>query len=57
MPNASLIVFQEFLSLKIRKYTLDETNLLLTGAFLRYTDLIIDVSVYTGHDTKLQQIW
>lgn len=55
LPNASLYSFSGCFEYKSKLQSLDKANLLLAGAFLRNTDWVIGVSVYTGKDTRLRQ--
>ena len=54
-PNARLYNFSGSYELENKEVSLDKSNLLLAGAFLRNTKWAIGVSVYTGKDTKLRQ--
>jgi phospholipid-transporting ATPase len=55
LPNSRLYNFSGTYEYRNTKYPLDKANLLLAGAFLRNTEWIIGISVYTGKDTKLRQ--
>ena len=55
LPNARLYNYSGSIEYLGKTYSLDKSNLLLAGAFLRNTDWIIGVSDYTGQDTKLRQ--
>ena len=55
LPNASLYSFSGSFEYRGKVQSLDKSNLLLAGAFLRNTDWAIGVSIYTGRDTRLRQ--
>lgn len=55
LPNARLYNFSGSYDYRGKLYSLDKANLLLAGAFLRNTEWVIGISVYTGKDTKLRQ--
>ncbi|OMJ82799.1 hypothetical protein SteCoe_16396 [Stentor coeruleus] len=54
-PNARLYNFSGSYDYRGKVLSLDKSNLLLAGAFLRNTEWAIGISVYTGKDTKLRQ--
>lgn len=53
-PNAKIYEFSGSLEYNGKKASIDKNNLLLAGAFLRNTDWVIGVAVYTGSETKLR---
>ena len=54
-PNPKIYAFSGSFDYQQQNRPLDKNNLCLGGAYLRNTDWIIGVAVYTGRDTKLRQ--
>jgi phospholipid-translocating P-type ATPase (flippase) len=53
-PNPRIYQFNGLIYYNNKKYPLDKDNLLLAGSFLRNTQWVIGVAVYTGPETKLR---
>ncbi|CAG9323285.1 unnamed protein product [Blepharisma stoltei] len=53
-PNAKIYEFKGTMEYNYQKHPLTKDNLLLAGAFLRNTEWVIGVAVYTGTETKLR---
>lgn len=53
-PNPRIYQFSGKIYYEKTMNSLDKNQLLLTGAFLRNTEWVIGVTVYTGNDTKLR---
>ena len=54
-PNPKIYHFLGNIEINNQKHSLDKTQLLLGGAYLRNTPSVIGVAIYTGPDTKLRQ--
>ena len=54
-PNNNIHKFDAYIELNGEKISLSSDNIALRGSYLRNTDRIYGMAVFTGHDTKIMQ--